>query len=163
MAARRRRQARTLSEELKLSRPFPSVGTEAYLSLVRTAHLLQDETAALLRTQDLSLPQYNVLRILRGAGETGLPCLGVGERMVARVPDVTRLIGRLEDRGLVHRERSQADRRVVTVRITPEGLERLAGLDVPLRELHDGQLAPLSAKEQKLLLDLLQRLREPRT
>ncbi len=159
MAAARRRPARTLREELQLSQGFSSDAVEAYVSMVRTAQVLQDEVSALLRTQSLSPPQYNVLRILRGAGAAGLPCLAIGERMVARVPDVTRLLGRLEDRGLAIRERSQADRRIVNVRITPEGLTRLAALDEPLQALHEAQFDRLGKDEVRRLLDALDRLR----
>lgn len=157
--AARRRPARTLSEEIQASRPFASRAVEAFLNVVRTAHQLQAESQVLLRTEGLSIPQYNVLRILRGAGTTGLPCLGIGERMVARVPDVTRLITRLEKAGLVTRERSSSDRRIVTVRITPSGLERLDRLDAPLEALHGEQLAMLDEQEQQTLIDLLTRSR----
>ena len=158
--AGRRRPARTLSEELRVSRPFASSGVEAYLNVVRSAHQLQAETQVVLRREGLSVPQYNVLRILRGAGEDGLPCLGIGERMVARVPDVTRLIGRLEQAGLVTRERTPSDRRIVAVRITEEGLQRLARLERPVQDLHERQWAVLDEVERRTLIDLLTRARQ---
>src|SRR5687768_10825785 len=110
-----------IQEELKQSRPIGSLEEEAFLNLQRTANVLQDEIADLLRRHELTQSQYNVLRILRGAGEHGLTASDIGERMITRDPDVTRLVDRLEKRGLVERWRCGHDRRVVWTRISPEG------------------------------------------
>jgi len=128
---------------------------ETYIELVRAHERLHGEFAALFRRADLSEPSYNVLRILRGAHPEGLACGTIAERMVTRVPDVTRLVDRLERRGWVVRERGQADRRVVYVRISDAGLELLAGLDAPVRALHRSQLGHLSERDLKQLRRLL--------
>src|ERR1700746_2081387 len=110
----------------------------AMLDLVRTADLLTRGPAQLLKTEDLSGNQYNVLAILRGAPE-GLTCGEIGSRMITRDPDITRLLDRLEERGLVSRSRETKDRRVVLTRISPEGLKLLSQLDEPMREVHRRQ------------------------
>lgn len=118
-----------LKEEIKQTRPFASVHEEVILSTMRTADLLSMPLAEALRQENLSLSQYNVLRILRGAGEEGLPCGEISERMVRRDPDLTRLLDRLESRGLVSRARGKTDRRVVVATITREGTQLLESLD----------------------------------
>lgn len=142
---------RSLREEIQQSRPFASRATEVALGLLRTNDLFAAATAALLRPHGLTQSSYNVLRILRGAGDEGLPCAQIGQRMVSRVPDVTRLVDRLVERGLVDRQRSESDRRVVWIRLLPTGRELLAELDQPIEDLNrqlcsgldDGQLARL--------------------
>ena len=109
---------------------------------------------------ELTPTQYNALRILRGAGTAGLPCREVGERMVTREPDVTRLLDRLEDRGLVHRQRSDRDRRVVEATITPVGLERLGELDGPVLKALEGQLSHLGEESLRGLIGILEQIRE---
>jgi DNA-binding MarR family transcriptional regulator len=116
--------------------------------------------SALLKSRGISAPQYNALRILRGAGEAGLPCGEIAARMVTRDPDVTRLLDRLQKRGLIARGRGADDRRVVSTRITPEGLALLDDLDRPVRERHVKQLGFLSEPEVDALLAQLTRLRE---
>ncbi len=146
--------------ELRQSKPFAVSEEELYLSLIRTTDLLGRGCSALLKDAGISPPQYNVLRILRGAGEAGLPCGEVAARMVTRDPDVTRLLDRLEQRGLISRGRGAEDRRVVSTRITTEGLVILSGLDPAMQDLHRRQLGVLSTEEQTVLLAQLTRIRE---
>ena len=112
------------------------------------------------RPHALSQPQYNVLRILRGAGPAGLPSGEVGDRMVARDPDVTRLLDRMEARGLVARARDQADRRVVVARLTEAGRRLVDALDAPVQAMHARQLGHLSGAELHALSALLERARD---
>jgi DNA-binding MarR family transcriptional regulator len=146
--------------ELRQTRPFATREEELFLSLVRTADMLGRGLSALLKSRGISAPQYNALRILRGAGEAGLPCGEIAARMVTRDPDVTRLLDRLQKRGLIARGRGADDRRVVSTRITPEGLALLDELDGPVRERHARQLGFLSETEAEALLAQLTRMRE---
>ena len=116
---------------------------EAFLNIQRTAELHIGQLTQLLRPHGLSHAQYNVLRILRGAGASGLPCGEIANRMISRDPDITRLIDRMEQRGWVARTRSSEDRRVVTVSALPSALEILAALDGPVSALHQSQFALL--------------------
>jgi DNA-binding MarR family transcriptional regulator len=127
---------------------------EAFLDLLRTTDLLSRGPAQVLKDEDLSATQYNVLRILRGAPE-GLPCGEIGNRMITRDPDITRLLDRLEKRGFISRARDIKDRRMVLTRITPEGLELLARLDEPVQEAHRRQLGHLSRERLRELAELL--------
>ena len=127
----------------------------ATLELVRTTDFLSRGVIAILKTEDLSPPQYNVLRILRGSPD-GLTCGEIGNRMITRDPDITRLLDRLEKRGLIARARDTKDRRVVLTRITPGGLDVLARLDLPVREAHRRQLGHLGRQRLQALTDLLQ-------
>jgi len=115
--------------------------------------------AEVLKTADLSATQYNVLRILRGAVPDGLACGEISERMVTRDPDITRLLDRLEKRGLVARSREKADRRVVTARIADAGLELLKKLDETVTRMHKTQLGHLDTKAQEGLIRLLEQAR----
>jgi DNA-binding MarR family transcriptional regulator len=126
---------RDMQSELRQNKPFAAPEEELLLSLVRTADLLGRKLSALLKIRDLSPAQYNVLRILRGAGNKGLPCGEIGARMVTRDPDVTRILDRLERRKLVSRERGAGDRRVVSTCITPAGMSLLKTLDAPLMKI----------------------------
>lgn len=125
-----------------------------FLDLLRTCDLLSRGPAQLLKIEDLSATQYNVLRILRGTPE-GLPCGEIASRMITRDPDVTRLLDRLEKRGLISRSRDSNDRRTVIGRITPEGLKRLARLDEPIQEIHRKQLGHLGRNRLWALAELL--------
>lgn len=127
---------------------------EAFLDLLRTTDLLSRGPAQVLKSEDLSATQYNVLRILRGAPE-GLACGEIGNRMITRDPDITRLLDRLERRDLIVRERDAKDRRVVTARITSAGLKLLAQLDEPIQEAHRRQLGHLGRGRLKQLSELL--------
>jgi DNA-binding MarR family transcriptional regulator len=130
----------------------------AFLDLLRTADLLTRGVVPVLKTADLSPTQYNVLRILRGS-EEGLPCGEIAKRMITRDPDITRLLDRLEKRGLISRRREAKDRRTVLTRITPEGLQLLARLDEPVREAHRRQLGHLGRESLRKLAALLQAAR----
>jgi len=144
-----------LRDEIKQTRPFTSLEQEALLSIERTAAVLGHSMAEALKGYSITPTQYNALRILRGAGEGGLCRNEVRERLVARVPDVTRLLDRLEEMGLVARERDTSDRRLVTTRITRDGLKLLARLDEPVAEAHQRQLGHMDERSLRALIDLL--------
>ena len=146
--------------ELRQTKPFAHPEEELFLSLLRTADLLGRRLGELLRAKDLSPGQYNVLRILRGAGKTGMPSGTIGPRMVTRDPDVTRLLDRLERRKLVTRGRNPGDRRVVSVRIAAAGLALLKTLDGPLVKIHREQLGFLPSTAIRELLEHLTRIRQ---
>ena len=150
----------SLQHELQQTRPFPSLEAEAALSVARTAALLDTEIAEALKPHGLTPTQYNVLRILRGAGEAGYCRYEVGDRLVTPVPDVTRLLDRLEAAGLVGRARDPEDRRQVRARITPRGLRLLGVLDGVMRDLHRRQLGHLGEGGLRSLVDLLAVARE---
>ncbi|MDB5047606.1 MAG: transcriptional regulator, MarR family [Fibrobacteres bacterium] len=155
--------ARDIQTELKQRKPFPCREEELMLNIIRTADQLQRRMVELLKTADLSGTQYNVLRILRGAGSEGLACGEISNRMVTRDPDITRLLDRLEKRNLVARSREKEDRRVVTARITQAGLDLLKKLDEPVIQSHKAQLGHLEAKQQETLIRLLETAREKLT
>jgi DNA-binding MarR family transcriptional regulator len=144
-----------LRDEIKQTRPFGSVEQEAYLSLGRTWAVLEHAFSEVLKPYRITGPQYNVLRILRGAGDKGL-CRGeVMERMIAKVPDATRLLDRMEAAGLIARMRDEADRRFVTAHITEQGLRVLSELDEPTQALHRRLFAALDEEQLKDLVELL--------
>jgi DNA-binding MarR family transcriptional regulator len=128
-----------LRDEIRQTKPFASPEEEAYLNLQRTAEYLRAKSAAWLRPWDLSLTQYNVLRILRGAGKGGLACSEIGARMVTQDSDITRLLDRLEKKGLIERWRDERDRRVVMARATRQAVtlssHELASLNSTLEKL----------------------------
>lgn len=148
-----------LRAEIGKRGPFASPEQEAYLNLLRTHSVLSAEFDRLFRGEGLGESTYNALRILRGAGDEGRACHEIGAHLVARVPDVTRLVDRLEAAGLVERRRDERDRRVVRVHITPRGLEVLGRLDTPVLELHERQLGHMSAEELATLSALLAKAR----
>ena len=148
-----------LQKEIRQTRPFRSLQEEAFLNVLRTGALLQQGEADVFRKAAISPAQYNVLRILRGAGREGLSCNAIGERMIARDPDVTRLLDRLEKRGLVVRAREERDRRVVTVRITAAGGALLTGLDAPVGRMPVRRLAHMGPRKLRRLIDLLEEAR----
>lgn len=149
---------KTLAEELR-SRPIAPEAA-AFLNILRTADQIHFEVTQLLRPYGVTQQQYNVLRILKGAGEVGLPCLEIGGRMVTRVPDVTRLVDRMERAGLVSRERSASDRRVVRIHITQAGLDLVERLADPIARLHNEQMAHLAPTEIAQLNTLLEKVRD---
>lgn len=124
------------------------------MDIVRTADMLSRGPAQVLKSEDLSPTQYNVLRILRGAPQ-GLACGEIGDRMITRDPDITRLLDRLEKRGLISRHRDAKDRRMVMARITPQGLRLLARLDEPMQEAHRRQLGHMGGERLRALRELL--------
>lgn len=150
---------RSLKEEIRQNLPFRSPGQEARLALMRTVDDLEHRSAMILQPAGITHQQYNVLRILRGAAPEGLPTLSIAERMIERTPGITRLIDRLLKKGWVERQRTATDRRQVVCRITDEGLALLAELDDPIHREDDIALAMLSEDEQRLLIDLLARIR----
>lgn len=148
-----------LRDEIRQSRPFDSLEQEAQLSIQRTAAVLDHAFAEALKPHGITPTQYNVLRILRGAGAAGLCRNEVRDRLVAQVPDVTRLLDRMAEGGLVERERDAADRRLVNTCITREGLTLLERLDAPIAELHRRLLGHLGARKLRILIDLLSEAR----
>ena len=136
------------------TRRIPLLEEVVFLELVQTTDLLSRPLELLLKSEDVSPAQYNVLRILRGSPD-GLTCGEIAARMLTRDPDITRLVDRLEKRKLVERGRHDTDRRVVLTRITEAGLELLAGLDEPIRDMHRRQMGPLGAERLRQLRELL--------
>src|SRR5882762_2686003 len=154
--------APSLQAELKQKIPFTSREQEAYLSLMRTADALESQVEAKLKEFGLTGTQYNALRILCGAGREGIPCSEIGERMITRDPDVTRLLDRLQKRGLVERTRSNEDRRVVCGKITAAGLKLLREMDAPLEKFGREVLRHVGQEKLKELIDLLELARSAR-
>jgi DNA-binding MarR family transcriptional regulator len=152
-------KASALQREIRQTRPFRSASQEAVLGLLRTADVVRRFLARVLEPYDVTPQQYNVLRILRGAGAEGLPTLTIGERMLEDSPGVTRLIDRLVAKGLVSRQRSREDRRQVLCRITPPGLDLLARIDGIVDARDDDALSMLTPDEQRELIRLLDRIR----
>jgi len=150
---------RGLQAELKQKIPFTSREAEAYLSLLRTSVALQTQVEAQLKEFGLTGTQYNALRILRGAGPEGLPCREIGERMITRDPDITRLLDRLEDRGFVQRTRAKHDRRVIFGKITAAGLRLLREMDKPLEKYGREMLRHVGPEKLKQLIELLEMVR----
>ncbi|HET7230182.1 MAG TPA: MarR family transcriptional regulator [Longimicrobium sp.] len=150
-----------IQREIQQNKPIPSLEEEAYLNVQRTANVLLQGLTEVLRRHDLTPTQYNVLRILRGAGDTGLTAGEVGDRMITRDPDVTRLLDRLEKRGLAERWRCTHDRRVVWTRVTEAGLGVIAPLDGEIAELHLRQLGHLGGERLTSFISLLETVREP--
>jgi DNA-binding MarR family transcriptional regulator len=150
-----------LQAEIRKKHPFDCPEQEATLNLTRTLDYLQQDFARLFSEHGVSGPQYNVLRILRGHGGDGLPCQEIAAQMITRMPDITRLVDRLEQAGLVRRARTEQDRRVVLVKITRPGLDLLARLDKPLLDLHRRQLRHLTREELAELNRLLVKVRRP--
>ena len=148
-----------LRTEIKQTKPFESLEQEAMLNLQRTTAVLEHGFAESLKPFGITGTQYNVLRILRGAGKMGLCRNEVRDRLVAQVPDVTRLLDRLEDAGLIERERSTSDRRLVATHITTKGLDLLTAMDGPVLAMHKEQLGHLSAKQLSTLTELLMLVR----
>ncbi|HET8647102.1 MAG TPA: MarR family transcriptional regulator [Vicinamibacteria bacterium] len=148
-----------IQDEIQQSKPFAGLEDEVLISLLRTADVALRPLAEVLKAEGLSHTQYNVLRILRGAGAGGLSCREVGERMVTREPDLTRLLDRLEKRGLIARGREARDRRVVVTRITREGLAVLERLDQPAAASSRQALGHLGPEGLRTLARLLDQVR----
>ena len=148
-----------IQQEIKQTRPFGSKAQEATIALMRTADLVRRAVGDIVEPYGITPQQYNVLRILRGAGPGGLPTLEIAERMIEATPGITRLIDRLETKRLVSRERCHKDRRRVFCRITREGLALLKKLDAPIRDADALALGSLTSNELKQLVSLLDRAR----
>ena len=148
-----------MSRRFKFSSSSVSLEKRVFVSLLQTADTLGQEAEQLLKAAGLTGAQYNVLRILRGAEPSGLACRAIGERMISHDPDMTRLLDRMEKRGLITRERQSDDRRVVKTRITAQGLSLLKTFDQPVHNLHKRQFRHMSATRLKILYDLLEEVR----
>lgn len=149
-----------LREELKQNKPFPRRSAEAAVSVMRTAAVLEHELNEVLKPHQLTLTQYNVLRILRGAGENGLCGREVGERLISRVPDVSRLLERMEDVGIVRRERDDEDRRHVTARITEAGRRLLESVTPELDAVERARFGRLSESALQAMITSLAIVRD---
>jgi DNA-binding MarR family transcriptional regulator len=139
--------------------PKALLEARVFVSVIRTADAFARGGEAVLKPAGLSGTLYNVLRILRGAGEGGLACREIGDRLISRDPDITRLLDRMESRGWIARSRETKDRRVVKTRITADGSRILHNLDEPVQNLHRKQLRGLSGKQLRQLLLLLEQVR----
>jgi DNA-binding MarR family transcriptional regulator len=148
-----------LQREIRQGKPFRSRGQEVVVALLRTADLVRRVVGRTLEPHDITVQQYNVLRILRGAGEKGLPTLEIAERMIEQAPGVTRLLDRLEVKALVRRERCVQDRRQVLCWLTPSGLELVERLDEPVDSADAQAVAMLTPEEQDRLLRMLDAIR----
>ena len=151
-----------MRDEIRQARPFANAEQEAFLNLQRTADALMRGLEEVLKPSALTQTQYNVLRILRGAGADGLLCRELSERMITRDPDITRMLDRLETRNLVNRSRDRRDRRGITVRITNVGTRLVSELDRPVAQLHRRQLSHLGERKLRRLISLLEGARKDR-
>ena len=147
-----------IQRELKQRRPF-TPAQEAVVSLLRTVEIVRRHLAAQIEPHGITLQQYNVLRILRGAGADGLPTLEIADRMIEQAPGITRLLDRLERKALVRRERCAADRRQVLCWITPAGADLLGGLDAAVEAADAAVVADLDDQERRHLVTLLDKVR----
>jgi DNA-binding MarR family transcriptional regulator len=148
-----------LQTELKQTRPFKTPADEAFVSLQRTADQLMRRAAHFMKGYGISPTQYNVLRILRGAGPEGLCCGEISDRMITSDPDITRLLDRIEKLGWIERARSTKDRRVVLAKISRKGLELLKEMDGPIEEFNQEHSKHLSEKKLRDLIALLAEVR----
>lgn len=148
-----------LQQELKQRKPFRSVGHEATVGLLRSADVVRRRWSQALEPHGITAPQYNVLRILRGAGREGLCTLEVAKRLIERAPGITRMMDRLEARGWVRRERSSDDRREVRCYVTAQGEALLARVDAVVEEADDAAVRKLSKAEARELIRLLDEVR----
>jgi DNA-binding MarR family transcriptional regulator len=142
------------------SKSAGALEARTFVALLKTADALGQQAEQLLKAAGLTGAQYNVLRILRGAGPAGLACRGISDHMISHDPDMTRLLDRMEKRALIVRERQTDDRRVVKARITPPGLSLLKTLDRPVHELHKRQFRHMPAARLKALSALLEEVRK---
>ena len=150
----------TLRDELKQNKPFISPAHEAVLSILRTAAVVQRHISQVVEASGITIQQFNVLRILRGAGGAGLPTLAIRDRMIEEAAGITRLLDKLEHAGYAVRERSTPDRRQVLCQITATGLELLATLDAPVDAVNQIALGELSDEQQRSLVTLLAAVRD---
>ena len=149
-----------LVNDLQQAKPFRHLEEELFLNIQRTADAMLQEMLDVLRPFGLSPTQYNVLRILRSAGDSGVTCKDIGARMIARDPDITRLLDRLERRNLLTRNRAKEDRRFVAIRITSEGLDLLRELDAPIERKQLALMQHMGKEQLHSTVELLEQLRE---
>jgi DNA-binding MarR family transcriptional regulator len=149
-----------LQAELRQTKSFASLHAEAFLNLVRTSAQLQHALHLKLKPYGVTATQYNSLRILRGAGSSGLTCAEIAERLVSQDPDITRLVARLQRQGLVRRARGEKDRRVVLTKITAAGLDRLKEADPVVNRTVNALLSKFSSSEMKTMINLMERARQ---
>lgn len=147
-------------EELQQTRPFRHFEEEVFLNIQRTADAMMQEIVDVLKPFGLSPTQYNVMRILRGAGETGVTCKEIAARMITRDPDITRLLDRLERRSLLTRSRAKLDRRFVAIRITGEGLALLKELDGPITHAQIRLMRHMQRQQLEGMVELLETVRD---
>jgi MarR family transcriptional regulator, organic hydroperoxide resistance regulator len=159
MPADGRKKPKTLRDELRQNKPFESPAQEAILSLFRTTDMLQRMFSQLVEPHGISLQQYNVLRILRGAGKEAIPTLDIADRMVEKTPGITRLLDKLEAKQLVRRERCPEDRRQVLCWITERGLGLLSELDKPAVNAGSKAMEPLTRDGLRSLISNLEKIR----
>lgn len=150
-----------LRDELRQQKPFTSLAQEAHLNIARTEAVLQEGIERVLKPYGISGTQYNVLRILRGASDGGLCRHEIRDRLLTRMPDVTRLLDRMEEAGLVTRERDTTDRRLVSTQLTPRGRELVDSLDGPIAEEHQRRFGHLGEEQLRTLVRLLTLVRHP--
>jgi DNA-binding MarR family transcriptional regulator len=148
-----------LQDELKQTKPWSCLEEEALLNIARTSAVVEHTLGQVLKRFAITSTQYNILRILRGAGRAGLCRNEVGERLVRSVPDVTRLLDRMEEMELIDRTRDGSDRRFVTTRITAKGLALVDELDAPLQEFQRDILAHMDEHQLRTLIALLETVR----
>lgn len=151
---------KTLRDEIKQTKPFTSLEQEAQLNIVRTGAILLDDVEQRLRPYGITATQYNVLRILRGSEPGGLCRNELRDRMITRMPDMTRLLDRMEDAGLVVRSREDEDRRMVRSRISATGLKLLSDLDDVVFHEHKRRFEHLDAEQIRTLIELLTLIRQ---
>lgn len=147
-----------IQEEIRQTRPFRTRASEAFVALLRTAHVLHRRIEALGQSEGLTSQQYNVLRILRGA-RGPLPTMEIAERLIEPAPGITRLVGTLEARGLLRREQWAGDRRCVLCQITPAGLKLLERLDEPVEQLDVAMMSALSEEQLEQFVSYLDAIR----
>lgn len=148
----------TMSSRTKDTRLPGQLEEAIFVAILRAADSLSQQPDQIIRGAGLTSAQYNVLRILRGAEPEGLPCNVIGERMISRDPDMTRMLDRMEKRDLITRQRQKDDRRVIKTRVTEEGLKLLKKLDTPVREAHKEQFRHIGSARLKILSELLEEL-----
>lgn len=151
--------ASKIQDEIKQRKPFKTIASEAHVALLRTADLIGREIAEVLKPYGVSPTQYNVLRILRGAGPGGLACGEIGGRMITQDPDITRLLDRMQKAGWIERTRDSRDRRVVTTRLTKQGKRVMEELEEPLARFERQRLKRVGEKRLHELVELLDVMR----
>lgn len=154
------RPPRSIASDIRQQRPFTSRREEALIALLRTADGVRRAAGRVIEARGISAQQYNVLRILRGAGERGLPTLEIAERLIEQTPGITRLVDALERRKLLTRERCATDRRIVYCRIAKPGLTLLAELDAPVLASAEAAMRGLKVADMARFLGVLDRVRE---